>query len=95
MPKRYNVLTKQANKIQNFHKKATSLEVTFPISRCARRVNKGAISSLVKLAIPQPIRVIRKSSSGCCWAYAMNSSTYGRMVSTYRTNCPCKNEFVP
>ena len=37
--------------------------------------NKGAISSGVNAAIPQPMRVTRNLRSGCCWAKAMNSST--------------------
>ena len=37
--------------------------------------NSGAISSSVNPAMPQPMRVTRKVSSGCSFAKAINSST--------------------
>ena len=37
--------------------------------------NKGAISSVVKPAMPQPTRVTRNFNSGCCLANSINSST--------------------
>ena len=44
--------------------------------------NSGEISSSVNPAIPQPMRVTRNVSSGCCLANWINSTTNGRMVST-------------
>ena len=38
--------------------------------------NKGAISPIVKPAMPQPTFVTRNVYSGCCEANSMNWSTY-------------------
>ena len=55
-------------------------KLTFLINNAL--LNKGAILFGENPAIPQPIGVTRKCSSGCAVAYSMNWSTYGLMVST-------------
>src|SRR5574344_1480795 len=44
--------------------------------------HRGAISSSLNPAMPQPMRVTRKTYSGCDLANSINLSAYGLIVST-------------
>lgn len=58
----------------------SSGRITLANERAWRK--SGAISVGSNPAMPHPIRVTRKVSSGCCLANSMNSLTYGAIVST-------------
>ena len=73
----FSVGTEKKNYKQHYHPIGNTIFST----SCAS-LNSGAISSSLNPAMPQPMRVTRNVSSGCSRAKAINSSTYGRIVST-------------